>query len=232
MKKGEKMKILYSFMSFLCAMMWFPAIVMAQYDRPVVALTRLDYIYYNVDNPMSVSVPGLLPQDIVVNIGEEKAFLHRDPDGSNSNDYIIRPKDSVGTVIVHVNEKMAQNKMRNRGMIRFRVVTLPNPTLFLEDTRQGDTISLQKLISRGQIRLKAVLEDLNFSLDEPEVLSFDISRSQGFDLPTEITGGKLPQDVIDFLAKARLDETIYIDNVKVRLPDDRIVTLHAQFPLK
>jgi len=42
-----------------------------QYDRAVVALTRLDYVYYNIDNPMSVSVPGLMPKDLLVYIGED-----------------------------------------------------------------------------------------------------------------------------------------------------------------
>ena len=105
-----------------------------QYDRAVVALTRLDYVYYNVDNPMSVSVPGLLPKDIVVSIGEDKAFLHRDPDGSNSNDMIVRPKDSTGTITVHVDERIDPQRTRSRGMVRYRVVTLPGVVYGLCET--------------------------------------------------------------------------------------------------
>lgn len=203
-----------------------------QYDRAVVSLTRLDYVYYNIDNPMSVSVPGLMPKDLLVYIGEDKAFIHRDPDGSNVNDFIIRPKDSIGTIDVHVDERLEGRLTKTRGIVRLRVVTLPNPTLFLGYVRQGDTVSLDDLLNKGYIQVKAELEGFNFPLDAPEVLSYEFNRSESFQLPVVVEGSKLTEEVRNMLAKARRDETIYIEHVRVRLPDQRIVTLKAQFPLK
>lgn len=203
-----------------------------QYDRAVVALTRLDYVYYNIDNPMSVSVPGLMPRDLVVYIGEEKAFIHRDPDGSNINDFIIRPKDSTGTIDVHVDERLEANLTKTRGIVRLRVITLPDPILYLGYVRAGDTVSLDDLLNKGYIQVKADLEDFNFPLEAPEVLSYEFNRSESFQLPVVVNGGKITQEVRDMLAKARRDETIYIEHVKVRMPDERIVTLKAEFPLK
>lgn len=203
-----------------------------QYDRAVVALTRLDYVYYNVDNPMSVSVPGLLPKDIVVSIGEDKAFLHRDPDGSNSNDMIVRPKDSTGTITVHVDERIDPQRTRSRGMVRYRVVTLPNPVLYMGYVRQGDTVALDDLINKGYIQVKAQFENLNLPLEEPVVLGYDLNRSGWFNVPVEVTGSRLSSEARNMLSKARRDETLYIDNVRVLLPDGRTVTLKAEFPLK
>ena len=203
-----------------------------QYDRAVVALTRLDYVYYNVDNPMSVSVPGLLPKDIVVSIGEDKAFLHRDPDGSNSNDMIVRPKDSTGPITVHVDERIDPQRTRSRGMVRYRVVTLPNPVLYMGYVRQGDTVALDDLINKGYIQVKAQFENLNLPLEEPVVLGYDLNRSGWFNVPIEVTGSRLSSEARDMLSKARRDETLYIDNVRVLLPDGRTVTLKAEFPLK
>lgn len=203
-----------------------------QYDRAVVALTRLDYVYYNIDNPMSVSVPGLMPRDLVVYIGEEKAFIHRDPDGSNINDFIIRPKDSTGTIDVHVDERLEANLTKTRGIVRLRVITLPDPILYLGYVRAGDTVSLDDLLNKGYIQVKAELEDFNFPLEAPEVLSYEFNRSESFQLPVVVNGGKITQEVRDMLAKARRDETIYMEHVKVRMPDERIVTLKAEFPLK
>ena len=203
-----------------------------QYDRAVVSLTRLDYVYYNIDNPMSVSVPGLMPKDLLVYIGEDKAYIHRDPDGSNVNDFIIRPKDSIGTIDVHVDERLEGRLTKTRGIVRLRVVTLPNPTLFLGYVRQGDTVSLDDLLNKGYIQVKAELEGFNFPLDAPEVLSYEFNRSESFQLPVVVEGSKLTEEVRNMLAKARRDETIYIEHVRVRLPDQRIVTLKAQFPLK
>ncbi|MBQ9863997.1 MAG: hypothetical protein IJM33_01505 [Bacteroidales bacterium] len=224
--KRKQTALIFIMMATISAPSW------GQYDRAVVALTRLDYVYYNIDNPMSVSVPGLMPKDIVVSIGEDKAFLHRDPDGSNSNDFVVRPKDSTGTITVHVDERIDPQRTRSRGVMQFRVVTLPNPTLYLEYVRQGDTVSLNDLLTKGYIQVKAELEDFSFKLDAPEVLSYHLNRSGWFNLPIIVEGSKLTNEVREMLAKARLDETLFLDNVAVRLPDGRTVTLQASFPLK
>ena len=203
-----------------------------QYDRAVVSLTRLDYVYYNVDNPMSVAVPGLLPRDIVVSIGEEKAYLHRDPDGSCSTDLVVRPKDSTGTIVVHVDERIDPEHTRRRGLVRFRVVTLPDPVLYLGYVREGDTVALDDLLNKGYIQVKAQLESIGLTLDAPVVEGYNIGRSEWFNVPIEVTGSRLTAEVREMLAKARRDETLYIDNVRVTLPDGRTVTLKAEFPLK
>lgn len=203
-----------------------------QYDRAVVSLTRLDYVYYNVDNPMSVAVPGLLPRDIVVSIGEEKAHLHRDPDGSCSTDLVVRPKDSTGTIVVHVDERIDPEHTRRRGLVRFRVVTLPDPVLYLGYVRDGDTVALDDLLNKGYIQVKAQLEGIGLTLDAPVVEGYNIGRSEWFNVPIEVTGSRLTAEVREMLAKARRDETLYIDNVRVTLPDGRTVTLKAEFPLK
>ena len=203
-----------------------------QYERAVVSLTRLDYVYYNVDNPMSVAVPGLLPKDLVVSIGEDKAYLHRDPDGSCSTDLVVRPKDSTGTIEVHVDERIDPERTRRRGLVRYRVVTLPNPVLYLGYVRQGDTVKLDDLLNKGYIQVKAQLEGISLTLDAPEVLSYTINRSEWFNVPVEVTGTRLSAEAKEMLSKARRDETVYIDDVKVLLPDGRTVTLKAEFPLK
>lgn len=203
-----------------------------QYERAVVSLTRLDYVYYNVDNPMSVAVPGLLPKDLVVSIGEDKAYLHRDPDGSCSTDLVVRPKDSTGTIEVHVDERIDLERTRRRGLVRYRVVTLPNPVLYLGYVRQGDTVKLDDLLNKGYIQVKAQLEGISLTLDAPEVLSYTINRSEWFNVPVEVTGTRLSAEAKEMLSKARRDETVYIDEVRVLLPDGRTVTLKAEFPLK
>lgn len=203
-----------------------------QYERAVVSLSRLDYVYYNVDNPMSVAVPGLLPKDLVVSIGEDKAYLHRDPDGSCSTDLVVRPKDSTGTIEVHVDERIDPERTRRRGLVRYRVVTLPNPVLYLGYVRQGDTVKLDDLLNKGYIQVKAQLEGISLTLDAPEVLSYTINRSEWFNVPVEVTGTRLSAEAKEMLSKARRDETVYIDEVRVLLPDGRTVTLKAEFPLK
>lgn len=205
---------------------------LAQYDRAVVSLSRLDYVYYNIENPMSVAVPGLMPKDIEVSIGEDRAYLHRDPDGSNRNDLLVRPKDSTGTITVHIDERIDPNRTRSRGILRFRVITIPSPTLYLGYVRQGDTISLSDLLTKGYIQVKAQYEDFNFPIEEPQIISYQINRSQYFNLPIEVEGSKLTTEVKEMLSTARRDETVFLDNVRVRLPDERIVTLHAEFPLR
>ena len=80
--------------------------------------------------------------------------------------------------------------------------------------------------------LRAEMEGFNFPLEAPEVLGYEFNRSESFQLPVVVEGSKLTQEVRNMLSKARRDETIYLEHVRVRLPDQRIVTLKAEFPLK
>lgn len=215
-----------------CLMLMSFSTAWGQYDRAVVALTRLDYVYYNIDNPMSVSVPGLLPKDIRVTIGEDRAFLHRDPDGSNVNDFVVRPKDSTGTITVHVDEVLDDKRTKSRGILRFRVITLPDPVVWLGYVRAGDTAALDDLLGKDYIRVRAELEDFNFPLEAPEVLGYEINRSESFSLPIEVEGDRLSPAAREMLAKARRDETLYVEHIRVLMPDGRTVVLNARFPLK
>lgn len=215
-----------------CLMLMSFSTAWGQYDRAVVALTRLDYVYYNIDNPMSVSVPGLLPKDIRVTIGEDRAFLRRDPDGSNVNDFVVRPKDSTGAITVHVDEVLDDKRTKSRGILRFRVITLPDPVVWLGYVRAGDTVALDDLWGKDYIRVRAELEDFNFPLEAPEVLGYEINHSESFSLPIEVEGDRLSPAAREMLAKARRDETLYVEHIRVLMPDGRTVVLNARFPLK
>ena len=76
------------------------------------------------------------------------------------------------------------------------------------------------------------LEGISLTLDAPEVLSYTINRSEWFNVPVEVTGTRLSAEAKEMLSRARRDETVYIDEVRVLLPDGRTVTLKAEFPLK
>lgn len=206
--------------------------VHAQYERAVISLPRLNYVYYNLENPIEVAVPGLMPKDLLVTVGDEKATLHRDPDGSCVTDLVLRPKDSTGTIVVHVAERMENQRHRSRGMVRFRVITMPDPELYLGYIHSGDTIGLDDIKTKSYIQVKAKLEDFVLPVDEPQVLCYDINRTESFRPPIHVEGSKLTSEVIEMIQKARRDETIYIDRVKVLQPDGRIVTLSGEFPLK
>ena len=93
-------------------------------------------------------------------------------------------------------------------------------------------MALDDLINKGYIQVKAQFENLNLPLEEPVVLGYDLNRSGWFNVPIEVTGSRLSSEARDMLSKARRDETLYIDNVRVLLPDGRTVTLKAEFPLK
>ena len=93
-------------------------------------------------------------------------------------------------------------------------------------------MALDDLLNKGYIQVKAQLEGIGLTLDAPVVEGYNIGRSEWFNVPIEVTGSRLTAEVREMLAKARRDETLYIDNVRVTLPDGRTVTLKAEFPLK
>ena len=109
------------------------------------------------------------------------------------------------------------------------------------DLNRGFVNDQEKAIGLGRW-LKALLnsmvakafggKNLSLPLEAPEVVSYDLNRSEWYNIPIEVKGSRLTPEARDMLSKARRDETLYLDNVKVLLPDGRTVTLKAQFPLK
>lgn len=195
----------------------------------VVALTKMNVVYAGVDNPVSISVPGVDSRNVVPVIAEGAATISKDPNGK-AGDYIIRAQ-KMGKITIRVDAKLDGGKVtKTMGSQLLRAKKIPEPKLKVGSFKDGDVVDKNALAAVGKIN--AVMEDFDFQLPPMKVSSFEfnVSGSNSFDLTG--SGNTFNPEMISRLKNAKKGQKVYIDNVVVKTPDGQTHKLKASFRLK
>ncbi|MDF3079369.1 MAG: gldM [Sphingobacteriaceae bacterium] len=126
-----------------------------QVARPsaTVSADKMNVFYIGVDNPVSVSAPGVPKESLSVSMSNGRIS------GSNGK-YTVRvssPGDAMVNVSANVN-----GKTQNVGSMKFRVKRIPNPVAKFAGKTSGKMASA---IIRGQDYIAAVLENFDFAAE-------------------------------------------------------------------
>lgn len=182
--------------------------------------TMMNVLYAGIDNPISISVPGV-PMN-AVNASMTNGTLTRSGDT-----WIARP-GKVGTEAeISVTANM-DGRSQQVGSMKFRVRKLPDPTPYIAiKAEDGSTIQYKgtpKKISKAQLMkasgLGAAIDDdiLNVSYT---VLSFSMIffDSMGNALPENSDGARFSQRQLDKIKQLKPGKSFFISNVKATGPD-------------
>lgn len=194
----------------------------------VVSLTKMNVVYAGIDNPVSISVPGVASHLINVSIPTGGATITKDPAGK-AGDYLIRAS-KLGKITVQVDAKTDGKTMRSMGNKEIRVKKIPKPVLKIGNFKSGDVVTKAELLAIGQIR--AAMEDFDFQLPALNIASFDfnVSGSQKMDITG--TGRALNPEMKSMLNNAKRGQKVTITNVVVKTPDGVTHNLDATFRIK
>lgn len=194
----------------------------------VVSLTKMNVVYAGIDNPVSISVPGVASKDLNVSIPGGGATISKDPSGK-AGDYIIKA-NKLGKITVQVDAKTDGKGFRSMGSKEIRVKKIPKPVLKIGNFKSGDIVAKGELSAIGTIR--AVMEDFDFQLPALQISSFDFNVSGSNKLDISGKGKKLNPEMLSMLDNAKRGQKVYINNVVVKTPDGVTHNLEASFRLK
>lgn len=182
--------------------------------------TMMNVLYAGIDNPISISVPGV-PMTAV------QATMTNGTLTRNGDSWIARP-GKVGTEAEISVTATLDGKSQNVGSMKFRVRKLPDPTPFISiKGDDGSTIQYKgtpKRISKAQLMkatgLGAAIDDdiLNVSY---KVLSFSMIffDSMGNAIPENSNGAAFSQRQLDKIKGLKPGRSFFISNVKATGPD-------------
>ncbi|MFA5417378.1 MAG: GldM family protein [Bacteroidales bacterium] len=185
-----------------------------------VAPLKMNVFYIGVDNPVSISAPGLAQELIrpVISTG----ILKKDP---KSKDWIVRiDKKPTGKSLATVSATAEiDGKVLQLGTSEFRVKRVPDPIAEIAG-QTGGSIDKNILLSAGAIIPN--MEDFNFDLYFI-VTSYTFGTIVNGDyLPKNIKGNQFTPEVISLIKNGKSKQKFFFDNIQSQGPDGTIRPLN------
>ncbi|MDT7832479.1 gliding motility protein GldM [Flavobacteriaceae bacterium S356] len=190
--------------------------VIAQPDEAVISADKMNVVYRGLDNPISISLPGVGDKDITANAtGLRKTGVGK---------YIMRPSNTQNEVEIVVNGKISPTKTVTSRK-KFRIKDIPAAM----GTVRGDfgVVRMPKS-SLGNTPIGAGLPDFVFDL-QLDVQGFTV-KVPG-QLAVKVTGTKLNARAKAALAKARRGDVITIFDIKATIRGNSSYQLKRVLPV-
>ncbi|HPR33655.1 MAG TPA: GldM family protein, partial [Prolixibacteraceae bacterium] len=172
--------------------------------------TRMNVLYRNLQNPISISVPGIpstrlqptMTNGNITRVGNEWVAEPDELDGDGSLTRII------------VNAEV-DGQMRNMGEMVFRVKKVPDPRATVAGLSSGN-ISPQRL--QAQVGVFARMDDFDFDLAF-EVTSFDMSvpTSGGYTTTLHSNSYRFSEQQQALLNSLVPGDKVWFENIKARI---------------
>lgn len=194
----------------------------------IVSLTKMNVVYAGIDNPASISVPGIDPRNITPSIEGTGVTLSKDPAGKDG-DYIIKAS-KLGKFSIRVDAKADGKTSRTMGTKEFRVKKIPAPTLMLGKLKPGEPITKDELMANTLLR--ADMGDFDFKIPPLKITSFTFNVQGSNALDIQGTGNKLTPDMTNRIKNAKRGQKVYISEVRVQTPDGVNHQLSVTYRLK
>lgn len=173
-----------------------------------VSPTKMNVFYAGLDNPVSISVPGISTSNLRVSISIGSITPSQDG-------YIVR-QDKVGAKPVITVNAMIDGTLRFIGSTDFRVKRVPDPVASVASKIEG-VISKSELLAQPGVLAK--IPDFDFEMNFT-VTSFVVSTPKaGFinDEPTK--GNRFSQKQIDLMKGLNPGGRLYIESIVVKGDD-------------
>ncbi len=186
----------------------------------VVSLTNMNILYVGVENPVSISVPGIAAKDISATIS---AGTITSTGGGN---YSVKLSRLEREVVITVSAKI-ENRVQKMGEFKYKTRKIPTPVLKVGNL-SNKKVTKDELMNAGKIR--AIFpEDFVFKVPPLTVRGYTIAVGAN-DQP--ITGNSINPEAQSIIKGARKGQRVMISDVEVRLPDGRSETLETAFRIK
>jgi gliding motility-associated protein GldM len=175
-----------------------------------VAATKMNVFYIGVDNPVSISVPGIAEANLRPSISV--GTLARDATGKA---WVVRVPQGQQKAVISV-DAMYQGESRKMGSAEFRIRRVPSPVAEIAGQVEG-TIDKSTLLAAGAII--PVMRDFEFELYF-EVKSFRMTTIVGGDgISKRGTGNRFSEEMISLIQGARKGQKIFFENIQAEGPD-------------
>ncbi|MEQ8325381.1 MAG: gliding motility protein GldM [Vicingaceae bacterium] len=176
----------------------------------VVSADKMNVFYKGVDNPVSISVPGVPADKLSPSISN--GSLTRGKDG-----FIVRVKGG-NEAVIRVSADMPAGGKKSMGEMKFRVKSIPNPVPYVAG--ETGSANVKKVILENSSKVFAKMENFDFDLT-PIVTGYVFSTtvSGGALVEEKVRGASITGSVKNLISKSKKNSKVYFEKIEVKMPD-------------
>lgn len=181
-----------------------------------VAATRMNVFYRDLDNPVSVSVPGVSHGNVTVTMTGGTLV------SQGSGNFIVKPGAGRDATI-NVSAKIG-DKVQSMGSFPYRIRNVPPPTPLFAGSKGGN-INKQQILTMPVAT--AILEEFLFEGVTFTVVSFNfvIREKSGILTSLPQRGNRLDGAAVAKVQAASRGERIFIEEIRAQGPGGKIYNL-------
>lgn len=180
-----------------------------------VSATMMNVLYAGIDNPMSISVPGVPSSSVTATMNN--GSLTRSGDG-----WVARPTNVGQDAVITVAATLSGGQPQNVASMTFRVRRLPDPTAYIaigdERFKGGASLAKAKLLAAKGIgaAIDDGMLDIDFRVTSFETNIFD---SMGNVMVERSDGADFSRRQMEQIKRLSRGKQFYITKVKAIGPD-------------
>lgn len=183
-----------------------------------VAATKMNVFYIGVNNPVSISVPGVAKERIRPSISTGTIK----PDPQSKGDWIVRVPTGARKAVVSAQAEY-QGQFMNMGSSEFRVKKVPDPVAEIAGMNQGP---IEKNVLLAASAIIPTMKSFEFEMYFT-VTSYKMITIIGGDLVQKnIRGNRFTEEIANIIRNARRKQRFLFENIQAEGPDGTIRTLN------
>ncbi len=182
----------------------------------VVSADKMNVFYKGVENPVSISVPGVSGDKLTPSIS--LGSMRKTGNGK----YVVSMKKGTKATI-SVSALMPDGSKQNMGKAEFRVKRIPDPVPYVAQKTGSANVKMAQLKATSKVRAK--MENFDFDL-KTQVTGYIFSTTIGGDLiEVKVRGDKFNAEVKQYIGRIRKKSKVYFEKIRVKMPDGTERTL-------
>jgi len=190
----------------------------------VVSPTKMNVLYIGVDNPISISVPGVPNEKVKPSIAGAGATLGKDPASKGGGADWVARVTTPGEATLTVNADF-DGRNKTMGTMKFRIKKIPDPVGMVANSKGGN---MNKNTLAAQPSVFAVLEDFPFDLRfSVTKFSMYMARKGKDPINIESTNNLITTQMKEMLQAATAGTKVVFENIKAVGPDGKQRSLGA-----
>jgi gliding motility-associated protein GldM len=190
----------------------------------IVSPTAMNVMYYGINNPIDVSVPGISPDKLKIKVANGSFSTDRVKKSTGEyfkGSWAVKPnavgQDVQVIVTADINGKPVQYAPYN-----FRVKSIPNPVAIFANKSTG---TVPRATAAAQQGVFAILPDFDFDL-QYTVTGFTVLYSdKGSDFEETSSNSNLTPKQKDLIGRLTRGKNLIIKDIKALGPDGRVKEL-------